>query len=125
VPYGELSAAEQVFVAIWSLEADVNNGGFSQYFFNSAGDYAAHAPGALRAIGAGTMAGIVEQANAQFGAGGPPADRDERQSALDKIGAKAEEAWNELDGRFMDYPDNLTELLYAYVQAHKTQIHGL
>jgi len=125
VGYDELSAAEKVFVAIWELEADVNNGGFSQYYYNSAGDHALHAPGALRAIGANTMAAIVEKANARFGAGGPPADRDERQGALDALAGKAEEEWLELSGQFQDYPENLTELLYAYVQANKAQIKGV
>ena len=125
VDYGELSEAEKVFVAIWGLEADVNNGGFSQYYYNSSGDHAMHAPGALRAIGANQMAGIVDKANAQFGAGGPPADRDERQNALDALAGKADDAWLELSGQFQDYPENLTELLYAYVQANKAQIKGV
>ena len=34
------------------LEAEINNGGFDQYFFNSAGDKAAEAINALEAIGA-------------------------------------------------------------------------
>ena len=34
-PFAELSEPERVFVAIWTLEADVNNGGFDQYFVNS------------------------------------------------------------------------------------------
>jgi Domain of unknown function (DUF4375) len=124
VEFGELSAAEKVFVAIWGLEADVNNGGFSQYYFNSAGDHAMHAPGALRAIGANAMADIVTKANAQFGAGGPPVDWEERRDALEALRDKADAAWDELSGQFQNYPDDLTELLYAYVQANKSQIRG-
>ena len=125
VGFEELSAAEKVFMTIWGLEADVNNGGFSQYYFNTSGDQAKHAPGALRAIGANAMAAIVEQANAHFGAGGPPADRDQRQDALEALGDKPEAAWDELSGQFQNYPDDLTELLYAYVQANKPQIRGV
>src|SRR6185295_11604327 len=51
-----LSNPERVFLCVWNLEAEVNNGGFSQFFDNSAGDYAAETPGALRTIGAAAMA---------------------------------------------------------------------
>ena len=33
--WSELSEPERAFVAVWELEAEVNNGGFSQYFFNA------------------------------------------------------------------------------------------
>lgn len=37
VNYEALSRAEQIFLMIWELEAEVNNGGFHQYFSNSSG----------------------------------------------------------------------------------------
>jgi hypothetical protein len=37
-PPVEMSEAERVFICIWQLEAEVNNGGFTQYFTNSSGD---------------------------------------------------------------------------------------
>jgi len=49
--FSELSPSERVFILIWDLEAEVNNGGFNQFFFNSAGDRASATPAALRAIG--------------------------------------------------------------------------
>ena len=125
VSYSDLSEAEQVFVSIWKLEAEVNNGGFSQYYFNSAGDHSLLAPSALRAIGAHQMAGIVEKANAVFGAAGPPKDREERQRISKSLGPSAEERWEQFNGEFFTYPDNLTDCLYDYVQAHKSQITGL
>ena len=33
---------EIVGVGVWLLEAEVNNGGFDQYYFNSAGDLASY-----------------------------------------------------------------------------------
>ena len=123
-PFAELSEPERVFVAIWTLEADVNNGGFDQYFLNSSGDHAWFAPRALRAIGAETMAGIVERANAPFGTEGPPASRDERLAMLDAVQDEAADEWSRLDEAFYDYPDDLTGLLYRYVQEHKAEIRG-
>lgn len=35
-----LSERDRVLVCVVELEAEINNGGFSQYYFNSAGDLA-------------------------------------------------------------------------------------
>jgi len=59
VPYDGLGSAEQVFRSIWELEAEVNNGGFPQYFENSSGRIAPYAEAALRAIAATRAADIV------------------------------------------------------------------
>jgi Domain of unknown function (DUF4375) len=124
VPVEELTPPERVFVAIWSLDADVNNGGFDQYYLNSSGDHARSAPGALRTIGADRTARIVERANAAFGPDGPPADRAARLEALPALDDEVQEQWDELDVEFYAYPDDLTQLLYAYVQANRTDIRG-
>ena len=39
--YEKLTWPEKVFVCVWGLEGEVNNGGFDQYYFNSSGDHAA------------------------------------------------------------------------------------
>lgn len=44
--FERLSLRRRVLVAIWGLEAEVNNGGFDQDYLNGAGD-----PGPLRARG--------------------------------------------------------------------------
>jgi len=43
-----LARPELVFVCVDGVENEVNNGGFSQYFVNSAGDFAQDAAGAFR-----------------------------------------------------------------------------
>jgi hypothetical protein len=123
-PVAELTVPERVFVAVWTLEADVNNGGFDQYYLNSSGDHAGFAPEALRTIGAERTAVIVEEANAPFGPDGPPPNRDSRLAVLDEVATDAQERWNDLDETFYAYPDDLTELLMAYVQSHKSEIQG-
>ncbi len=64
------------------LEAEVNNGGFDQYFFNSSGENAAAVIGALDKIGATKTAGIVRAACEKFPGGMPPADWIARQAVL-------------------------------------------
>lgn len=123
-PFDELTVPERVFVAIWMLEADVNNGGFDQYYLNSAGDHAWFAPEALRAIGAERTAALVEQANAAFGPGGPSPDREVRLRTHEEVAARARALWDDLDRAFYTYEDDLTTLLRAYVERHASEIHG-
>jgi hypothetical protein len=118
-----LSDPERTFMLVSILEGEVNNGGFDQYYFNTAGDGALDTPAALRAIGAEHTAAIVERANAVFGAAGPPRDRHARQEALLALGDDTSE-FGALDTEFFAYPDPLTALLGAYVTAHASEIRG-
>ncbi len=113
--FDRLTIPEQVFYVVWTLEADVNNGGFDQYFFNSWGDHADVAPDAFRAIGARKTAAIVERATQVFGAGGPPKARPQRQEALSKVRGQAKSVWGEAEKEFFAYPDDLPTLLKLYV----------
>ena len=118
-----LSRAERVFLCVWNLEAEVNNGGFEQFYTNSAGDNARDTPTALREIGAAQAAKIAQAANSVFGPSGPPADRDARTEALDEFGAPATEALSELDARFYEYPDDLEALLHRFVDRNRNQFY--
>lgn len=114
--FEHLSKVDQVLVAIWGIEAEVNNGGFDQFYFNGAGDQAYFAPHALTAIGAHRMAEIASQANAVFGAGGPPRSRDERQAELERLTEDGAEPWDELDRAFQAYPDDVRRLLENFLE---------
>ena len=52
------SLPQKVFSTIWSVESEVNNGGFSQYFLNSSAETASFVVEALETIGAPTAASI-------------------------------------------------------------------
>jgi hypothetical protein len=60
--FDSLTPAEQVFHTVWWFEAELNNGGFDQFFFNSAGDYTSQTIVALERIGASSCAAIVRRA---------------------------------------------------------------
>lgn len=51
---------------IWLLEAEVNNGGWNQFYYNSSGEYHPHLPEALRLVGANPFADLTERANAVY-----------------------------------------------------------
>ncbi|MCC4597476.1 DMP19 family protein [Xanthomonas campestris pv. phormiicola] len=113
--FDTLGDCDRLLVTIWGLEADVNNGDFDQYYFNSYGDQAKMAPSALRAIGANRMAEIVELANTEFGQEGPPGDSSARRSRLEEISEDAAPAWDALEEEFWSYPDDIAALLTAHL----------
>ncbi len=119
VDFASQSPEQRVFSAIWALESQVNNGGFAQYFVSEDGETATSAPAALREIGASSCADIVVRAlSAVAPTKGWPASRAEREALIESLPSAAIEELEALDAEFFSYPDNLTELLYAYVAKH-------
>ena len=123
--YGEeferLSEAEQVFYICNEVAQEVNNGGFSQYLYNSSGDHAHRAVECMNIVGAKKTAKICENAFSAFGKT-IPQNWEERQEFLDeneteKVSAKLEKC----DDQFYDYPDDLDELCYQYIQTNREQ----
>lgn len=113
-----LGEPELVLQSIWMLEAEVNNGGFHQFFFNSAGDLAAETVASLRKVGAPKTADIVQAANDNFGRFGPPKDRNERQNILEQLEEDGVLKLDSLDSEFYSYPHDLEGLMYIYAQHH-------
>jgi len=99
---------------IRDLEAEINNGGFDQFFFNSSGDKTAETIAALEVIGASHTAGIVRNAAARFPGGMPPTDRDERQNLLAGSVSPDSDAFEDEDAAFLEYRDDLESLAAAY-----------
>jgi hypothetical protein len=55
---GQFSDPQKLFYFNQNLESEINNGGFSQYFYNSSGDNAHETILSLNSIGAAWTAGI-------------------------------------------------------------------
>ncbi|MBZ0246198.1 MAG: DMP19 family protein [Cyclobacteriaceae bacterium] len=104
-----------------NLEREINNGGFSQYFINSSGDFAHETINSLRAIRADHTANILQSAIDQFPDKMVPRDRDERTELVGRIEETANEKWEELDQKFFEYKDDLNSLNIEYVRKHRTQ----
>jgi Domain of unknown function (DUF4375) len=58
--------SRQAIYLIWLLEAEVNNGGYNQYYFNSSGQFYKYLPDALKLIGANKFADLTKRANETF-----------------------------------------------------------
>lgn len=114
----ELTAAELVFVHVEEMEREVNNGGYSQFFFNASGAYATETLTALAAIGAVNFQRLLAAAMAVFPGKLIPPDSVARQEIMAQIEDKAEIAWAHLDQEFYKYEENLTDLVLSYVRAH-------
>lgn len=119
--YGKREFAEQryeqkVFSAIWELESLVNDGGFQGYF-GSGAESASFAPTALRAIGAHQCAAIVQEALSLVPES-LPAEHDARWETMHSLPEPVAERFAALDDKFFAYPDDLNELLFAFVVAH-------
>ena len=117
----KLSSAEKVFYLVFQLEGEVNNGGFSQFLYNSSGDFSNETATALREIGAEKTAEICDIVLSEFG-GAVPQNRDEREKMLD--GAfidEISEILSQCDNEFYKYPNDLVELNYQFVMYNKTR----
>jgi uncharacterized protein DUF4375 len=121
--YQDLAPAERVFLLIWELESEVNNGGFRQYFHNSSGALALDVVDALKAIGAEATADIVQRAlNAVGDTITIWSDDAARQGSVKSLSPQARQILEELDREYYKGPENLTPLLYNYVAEHRTQV---
>ena len=105
--------ASKVKRLVDELEAEINNGGFDQFFFTSAGDHTRETIEALIAIGASHTAEIVRTAAAKFPGGMPPKDRDDRQSALERVSPDSD-AFQAEDEAFLEYRDDLAAMVAGY-----------
>lgn len=118
VDFAEQAEQQKVFSAIWGLEGQVNNGGFSQYFSSSDGEAAEFAPSALRTIGARACADLVERALRTVSASPLPTPQSARERVVDSATRTVRDRLEELTQEFFSYPDDLTGLLFAYVARH-------
>jgi hypothetical protein len=105
-----LDADDRDVVALWRMEADINNGGFLQFFGNWADATCSLALAALSALGATEMHAIVRRMRAIL-------ERLEHGSEVVSLGTlaahltEAEHAeMQRLDEAFWKYPDRLSRL---------------
>jgi hypothetical protein len=113
-----LSPPEMTFLAVYLLNMSVHNGGFDQYFYNTAGGYANVVVDGLKSIGANRTAEISAEAILlAFPGGEIPVNKTERQrlfvEATENDSSVAEKLEG-LDLQFQNYPDDVYALLETY-----------
>lgn len=115
-----LTPPQQTYLAVFFYDAEVNNGGHLQYYFNSAGEHAAIAAKGLKEIGAAERAKVAAESIAIFGPSGPATDRDKRISQLSQFTAEQDERLSSLDDRYYKSPENVSSLLSIFALQHKS-----
>ncbi|MEL6877061.1 MAG: DUF4375 domain-containing protein [Pseudomonadota bacterium] len=94
--------AVNLFAVHW-LHAEVINGGFGQYFFNSTGTSAPEAVQGFRAIGMPAVANLIEEAMRVLGEPYPSGTTDERRDRLEVVDDESD--FDSFDSRFYELAD--------------------
>jgi hypothetical protein len=114
-----LPAGIRALYSTWWVEAEVNNGGFNQYFWNSSGRLADDAAAGFKLFGTAKLAKLMERAIAIHHA-------DESRMASFKNRGTIEafsESYKsnplkELDGEFYTLAKNLSSIRIRFIRAH-------
>lgn len=115
-----VAPALRTLTFLWTIDGEIGNGGFSQYYFNSTAELGASFVEGADRIGAGRYARLVRRADAIL-TGSPddpvPLDRDERQNLLDRV---PEGAFDRIDDAWYALNEELPvdRLGARYIRAH-------
>ena len=122
----KLSPGFRAVYATWVLEGEVNNGGFSQFFFNSSGELAYEARDGCWLIGARYHVQVVIDAIALEMRQGTPGSTFPDSATYEKdFGENYPYAdYDLLDDRFYTVPEDLSRLRIRYIREHPDQFIG-
>jgi hypothetical protein len=114
---------QQVIYLTWYLEAEVLNGGFNQYYFNSGGVFAKLTPDALTSIGANGFAELMQKANEIYGTNNDQITREHDGSIEGFSKSYIDNPLNALDDEFyhLSEIENITQLQTAYIRNNKNE----
>lgn len=115
------STEESYVLAVEALEREVNNGGFSQFFQNSSGEFAAIIERSLRAINCPKTADIARDALEALEVDGELS----AESVSDAVSEGKEhvaEQLAECDDRYFANDEPIADRLFAWIKANKATI---
>lgn len=116
-----LTKEERVFFVVMGLDAEVNNGGFDQYLYNSSGNFANELLPSLRTIGANQTADIFSRALNALGCE-LPSDRERRIDLLSELRTdEISTILDECDEQYYKYPDDIEVLCYQFIMKNKSR----
>jgi hypothetical protein len=124
-----LTQPARTLYLVGMFEGEVINGGISQFFSNSAGNYAHETLEALRQIGAKLSAGLLEKSLSVFPSGIAPADRHKRCELLFAFEERepqfleglAQVFYEQVDALGLQRRENLTELQLEFMRANSSE----
>lgn len=114
-----LTFEEQTVMAVESLEREVNNGGYHQFFLNTP-EYAPIIQEALGAIGCPKFAQITRDAITALRL--RVVSIAEIENIIYDDDEPRDAALSACDDRFYEYPESIEERLFAFIKANKRKI---
>ena len=117
----ELTPGQRAAVLLQWVLGDVHNGGYWQFFGNSAGRHLHLLPDAARTVGAHLYAEHFDRVIAALGVDRLPEDSDERNALIDAMPEGVSDRMDALDDEFYDLDDRaelLDTFVWPYAEAH-------
>ncbi|MBS1601191.1 MAG: DUF4375 domain-containing protein [Bacteroidetes bacterium] len=104
-------ARRSVFV-VWQLDAEVNHGGFDQFYHNPSVKFYTLVPEALKYVGASLLADLVQRANRTY---------EQRLAQIKKEGGGMDSGFSEYDHAYyqINRKESLEKILVEFVRGHK------
>ncbi|HEY4322433.1 MAG TPA: DUF4375 domain-containing protein [Mucilaginibacter sp.] len=117
------SEGQQIIYVIWLLAAEVNNGGFNQYYFNSSGKFRKLVPDALRLINAGKFVDLMTRANLIFETENEKITKHQDGTLEGFSESYKDNPLNALDKKFyeLDKNDQLDKLQVQFIRKNKIE----
>jgi len=113
--------SRQAIYMIWALEAEVNNGGYNQFYFNSSGQFYKHLPDVLKLVGANKFADLTQRANETFEKENPKIIQHQDGTLEGFSKSYDDNPLNKFDDEFYDLykTENLQQIQLDYIRKNK------
>lgn len=122
--YG-LSLLQRNYVVAYAVDAEVCNGGFSQFFTNPSGAWTPYASTALEAIGASRAASLMREATSVLGLDFEPLMRSQDTEVYEAIAnAAVGKNWSALDIAYFGRSESVLDLLKVYTVRNFSEFRG-
>ncbi len=121
----KLPAGVRALYLTWTVEAEVNNGGFNQYYYNTDNKFASDAVGAFEYFGATEHAVLMREANAIRAGEAATLKKFKDRGTIEAFSESYEHSkLGPLDDRFYKLRENLSQLRVARIRATPEQFSG-
>jgi len=115
--------SRQAIYMIWVLEAEVNNGGYNQFYFNSGGQFYKHLPDVLLLVWANKFADLTMRANNTFEKENPKITQHQDGTIEGFSKSYDDNPLNKFDDVFYELykMENLQKLQVTFIRNYKTE----
>jgi hypothetical protein len=115
--------SRQAIYMIWLLEAEVNNGGYNQFYFNSSGKFYKQLPDALKLVGANKFRDLTIRANNTYEKENSKITKHQDGTIEGFSKSYDDNPLNKFDDEFYDlyHKEDLQQIQVDFIRKHKTE----